>query len=127
MLKPTPVIAAPVIITFWFPVLAMVAVSVLSWLTSTLPKARLVGAAESVIVAELPVTNWYAPISKAEPCGRGMPSKSVASPLMVTPASMAGLPGCKWKSGFARDRFASRGSTFSESVRLLLAGGAPWP
>ena len=56
MLKPAPEIDAPLIVTFWLPVLVMAAVSVLSWLTTTFPKARLADTAERVIVAELAVT-----------------------------------------------------------------------
>ncbi len=49
MLKPGPVIEAAVIVTFWFPVLVKSTVAALLWFRTTLPKARLVGPADSVM------------------------------------------------------------------------------
>ena len=121
MLKPAPVIDAAPIATLAVPVFVMVAVSV-----APLPKARFVGLAASVIVGP-PGKYSYAPISKAAPCGRATPSKSVASPAMVAPALMAGLAFCKWKSGLLMDSLVNLGSTLSEAWMFGLAGGAPLP
>jgi hypothetical protein len=93
MLKPVPVADAELIAPGWLPIFVIVTVSVLLWFTTTLPKARLPGLAETTIVSGSPIRgSSYAPIENVE---RNTPSKSVANPGIVTPAPIAGLPGSK--------------------------------
>jgi hypothetical protein len=56
-----------------------------------------------------------------------MPSKSVAKPLIVTPASIAGLVDCNWKLGSVRERLVKWGFAPIESEIAPLAGRAPFP
>src|SRR2546426_8828943 len=73
-----------------------------------------------------------APKSMAAPCGRAFPSKSTVMAETATPASMAGLDDCKWKSYGAVDVLTNIGfePTWLELI-LHQAGSsitavAPW-